>query len=295
MASTESHEKYDLKNTITNAETPSPPSEQQLAPETSHLDYATSGGLSHTLTADSRLPAFGGAFQPGLYRPPKKIANPAPLGLSAFGLSAFLLGCIQMKVLNIATPSILVAPAFAYGGLVQLLAGMWEMAIGNTFGATVLSSYGGFWISVGIIFTPGGFNIMGSLVEASGGTTDMFNDCIGLFLLAWFIFTVIMTLCTFKSTLAFCSLFVFADVALLLLGVGFIHRDAMGNPNDALCKAGGFFAILCSFLCWYNAFAGLADGTNTFGVPPVVHFPWSEQGRSRKPRRPAPTEGEESV
>lgn len=57
------------------------------------------------------------------------------------------------------------------------------MAIGNTFGATVLSSYGGFWISVGIIFTPGGFNIMESLIEASGGNTDMFNDCLGLFLL----------------------------------------------------------------------------------------------------------------
>ncbi|KAL3430759.1 GPR1/FUN34/yaaH family-domain-containing protein [Aspergillus tetrazonus] len=293
MASTETSEKYDLKNTITNADTPSPPSDQQLAPESSHLDYATSGGLSHMLTAESRLPAFGGAFQPGLYRPPKKIANPAPLGLCAFGLSAFLLGAVQMKVLNITVPSILVAPAFAYGGLVQLLAGMWEMAIGNTFGATVLSSYGGFWISVGIIFTPGGFNIMESLIEASGGNTDMFNDCLGLFLLAWFIFTVIMTLCTFKSTLAFCSLFIFADIALLLLGVAFIHRDAEGMPNESLCKAGGFFAILCAFLCWYNAFAGLAEPSNSYFVPPVVHFPWSEQGR--KSRRPAPVECTESV
>ncbi|KAL4936159.1 hypothetical protein BDV06DRAFT_233676 [Aspergillus oleicola] len=293
MSSNDSSEKYDLKNTITTANAPSPPSEHPLGAQSSHLDYAHSAGLTHTLTAESRLPAFGGAFQPGLYRPEKKVANPAPLGLSAFGLSAFLLGIIEMRVQDITQPSIIVAPAFAYGGLIQLLAGMWEMAIGNTFGATVLSSYGGFWISVGIIFTPGGFNIMGSLIEADGGKTDMFYDSLGMFLLAWFIFTVIMTMCTLKSTLAFFALFLFADIALLTLGLGYILRDAQGMPNSPLCQAGGFFAIACAFLCWYNGFAGLAEPSNTVFVPPVVHFPWSEQGR--KSRRTLAAEGDEVV
>jgi succinate-acetate transporter protein len=58
-----------------------------------------------------------------------------------------------------------------------------EMAVGNTFGATVLSSYGGFWISVGIIFTPGGFNIMASLTEAGGGKPTMFYDSFALMLM----------------------------------------------------------------------------------------------------------------
>lgn len=57
------------------------------------------------------------------------------------------------------------------------------MAAGNTFGATALSSYGGFWISLAIVFTPGGFSIMSSLEKAGGGTTDMFYDSLGLFLL----------------------------------------------------------------------------------------------------------------
>lgn len=57
-----------------------------------------------------------------------------------------------------------------------------EMAIGNTFGATVLSSYGGFWISIAIIFIPGGFEIMPALEEAGGGTTTMFYDSFSLFL-----------------------------------------------------------------------------------------------------------------
>lgn len=56
------------------------------------------------------------------------------------------------------------------------------MGIGNTFGATVLSSYGGFWISAGITFTPGGFNIMSALEEADGGSPGMFYNSFGLML-----------------------------------------------------------------------------------------------------------------
>ena len=67
-----------------------------------------------------------------------------------------------------------------YGGLVQLLAGMWEMAVGNTFGATALSSFGGFWISFAIIFTPGGFEIMSTL---EGEGADTFADSFGLYLM----------------------------------------------------------------------------------------------------------------
>jgi Predicted membrane protein len=56
------------------------------------------------------------------------------------------------------------------------------MAAGNTFGATALSSYGGFWIAIGIIFTPGGFNIMNSLIEADNGSPGMFYDSFSLLL-----------------------------------------------------------------------------------------------------------------
>lgn len=60
-----------------------------------------------------------------------------------------------------------------------------EMAAGNTFGATALSSYGGFWISLAIAFTPGGFKIMSTLEEKGGGTPDMFYDSLGLFLMVF--------------------------------------------------------------------------------------------------------------
>lgn len=57
-----------------------------------------------------------------------------------------------------------------------------EMAVGNTFGATALSSYGGFWIAFAIVLTPGGFNIQTALT-AENGDEAMFYNSFGLFLM----------------------------------------------------------------------------------------------------------------
>lgn len=84
--------------------------------------------LAHMNTGDSaRFPAFGGEFQPGLYRPTtqRKFANPAPLGLSAFALTTFVLSLINIQVDGVSAPNVVLSLAFGYGGLVQLLAGMW--------------------------------------------------------------------------------------------------------------------------------------------------------------------------
>jgi len=237
--------------------------------------------LAHVATNDSTLgmPAFGGAFQPGLYRAPKKgIANPAPLGLSAFALTTFVLSLINLRTRNVTEPNFVVAAAYGYGGLVQLLAGMWEMAVGNTFGATALSSYGGFWISVAIVLTPGGFGIADAL---GGGTSPAFLDSFGFFLMGWFIFTFLLLLCTLKSTVAFFSLFFTLDLAFLCLGIGYLDREH-GAPRVSAIKAGGVFGLLAAFLAWYNAFAGIADSSNSFFVVPVAHFPWSDKGRERR-------------
>ncbi len=100
--------------------------EHQTAKAAARFGY---GPLAHTNTGsgDERLPAFGGEFQPGLYRQVKdrKIANPAPLGLSAFALTTFVLGLVNMGTRNLSAPNLVVGIAFGYGGLVQLLAGMW--------------------------------------------------------------------------------------------------------------------------------------------------------------------------
>ena len=104
--------------------------EHQTAKAAARFGY---GPLAHqnTLSGGERLPAFGGEFQPGLYKQVKdrNIANPAPLGLCAFALTTFVLGLINMGTRGLAAPNLVVGIAFGYGGLVQLLAGMWYVNI----------------------------------------------------------------------------------------------------------------------------------------------------------------------
>jgi len=246
--------------------------EHEIAKAAARFGY---GPLAQVNTREARLPAFGGEFQPGLYRSveQRRFANPAPLGLSAFALTTFVLSLINMQTRDITTPNIVIGLAFGYGGLVQLLAGMWEMAVGNTFGATALSSYGGFWISFACIFVP--FFSVEEAIVAAGGKA-MFANSVGLYLMAWFIFTTILLFCTLKSTIAFFSLFFFLDLTFLLLGIGYLHN------NESVIKAGGFFGLLAAFAAWYNALAGIADSSNSFFIIPVAHFPWSAKARAEK-------------
>lgn len=102
---------------------------QQQTNQPAHLDFDHYGPLAHVSTAGTLYPPFAGQFQPGAYRPgpveQRKIANPAPLGLCGFALTTFVLGCSNMKTRGITEPNMFVGPAYAYGGLVQILSGMW--------------------------------------------------------------------------------------------------------------------------------------------------------------------------
>jgi len=254
--------------------------ERETAKKAARFGY---GPLAHMRTDNSAtLPAFGGEFQPGLYKgvEGRKFANPAPLGLCAFALTTFVLSLINVNTRGLSAPNIVVALAFGYGGLVQLLAGMWEMAVGNTFGATALSSYGGFWISFAIVLTPGGFDIADSIITADGATG--FLNSFGFFLMGWFIFTSLLLFCTLKSTVAFFLLFFTLDLAFLFLGIAYLNPNKAGLPNPSCTKAGGYFGLFAAFLAWYNALAGIADTSNSFFIIPVAHFPWSAKGKERR-------------
>lgn len=130
------------------------------------------------------------------------------------------------------------------------------MAVGNTFGATALSSYGGFWISFAIVLTPGGFDI--EAIYGASKNPNEFTNAFGLFLAGWFIFTTILVLCTLRSTVAFFLLFFTLDMAFLLLSIGYLQAKD-GAPNTGCIKAGGAFGLMAAFIAWYNALAGIAD------------------------------------
>ncbi|KAK9239425.1 GPR1/FUN34/yaaH family-domain-containing protein [Lipomyces kononenkoae] len=222
--------------------------------------------------------AFGGTLNPGLATAPsRRFANPAPLGLCAFGLTTFVLSLANVQARGASNPSVVIGLAYFYGGFIQLCAGMWEMVVENTFGATALSSYGGFWLAYGAIETDA-FGI----VAAYGDDVSGLNSMLAFFLLGWFIFTFGLVLCTLRSTVAFFLLFFTLDMAFLLLGIGHLYPTDVGGANVGLTKAGGVFGLLSAFLSWYNAFAGLATKENSLITVKPIPMPWNLGYRASK-------------
>lgn len=212
---------------------------------------------------DELMTAFGGNLNPGLSpKPWYEFANPVPLGLSAFSFTTFVLSMYNAQAMGIHVPNVIVAPACFYGGGIQLLAGIWDLMLGNTFGGTALSSYGAFWLSFAVIHIEA-FGI----ANAYEGEEAMFKDAMAFFLLAWTLFTFMLVLCTTKSTVAFFSLFFSLFVTFLLLAIGEFTR------NTGVTRAGGVVGIICSFLGWYNAFCGVATKQNSYIVGNPVPMP----------------------
>lgn len=200
------------------------------------------------------MSAFGGTLNPGLSPfPTHKFANPAPLGLSAFSLTTFVLSMYNAQAMGITVPNVVVGLAAFYGGAVQFLAGVWEMAIGNTFGATALTSYGAFWLSFAAI------NVKSfGIAEAYGEDATQLENALGFYLLAWGLFTFMLWLCTIKSTVAFSSLFFLLFMTFILLAAGAF------TGKVGCTRAGGVFGVVTAFVGFYNAFAGVANKQNSY-------------------------------
>jgi len=229
----------------------------------SHIEVEK--GYAHGAHDNAEAPA---GYRLASNPPFRPLGNPAPLGLSAFAATTFVLSLINLGTRNVSTPNIVLGMAFFYGGLCQLLAGMWEFATGNTFGGTALSSYGGFWLSYAVILTPG-FNVVGAYSTLADKRT--LDNAIGFYLMAWFIFTFLMLVCTLRTTVAFVFLFFTLDLAFLFLALHVLL------DMRALQQAGGVFGLLAAFTAWYCALANLLTKENSFFVPPMGVLPWAPQ------------------
>jgi succinate-acetate transporter protein len=178
-------------------------------------------------------------------------ADPAPLGLAGFALTTFLLSASNAGWLKGGGNEWL-GYAFAYGGLCQLLAGMWEFRNRNVFGATAFSTYGGFWIGLAIYV---------KLVAATPGE-NVSND-LGWILLAFAIFNTHMLLWSMWVNKAVFAVFVTLEVTEILLFVGQL------GGSSGLVKAGGYLGVLTALCAWYTSSAGVINGMTGRVLTPV--------------------------
>jgi uncharacterized protein len=182
------------------------------------------------------------------------IADPGPLGLAAFALTTFMLSVFNAGLIHTVGLSAVVLPvALFYGGIAQLLAGMWEFKKNNTFGALAFTSYGAFWLSFAALvkFVAPGLPPAGA------------HTAIGLFLLAWTIFTVLMTIAVVKVNGALLAVFVVLTATFICLTIGELQEQAN------ISKIGGWLGLATAALAWYTALAGLMASTYKKSVLPV--------------------------
>ncbi|MQA72951.1 MAG: hypothetical protein GEU88_01125 [Solirubrobacterales bacterium] len=184
---------------------------------------------------------------------PAPIADPAPLGLGAFALTTFVLSFFNAGLVSDAGEPIVFGLAIAYGGLAQLLAGMWEFKNNNTFGATAFTSFGAFWLSLAAY----------ALFFAESIPAENVGDAVGLYLIAWGIFTAYMWIASFRVSLAVMLVFALLAPTFVVLGIG----DAAGN--ETITHIGGWLGIATAVVAWYASFAGVTNKTFGRVVLPV--------------------------
>src|SRR5580692_7590689 len=162
------------------------------------------------------------------------IANPAPLGLCAFGTTTVLLnlhnaGFFEMN-------SMILAMGIFYGGLAQVIAGIIEAKKNNSFGLTAFTSYGLFWLSlVAIIVLP-----------KTGWMTAPSENAMVAYLAVWGVFTLLLFFGTLRLNRALQLVFATLTVLFFLLALG----DYTGN--SAIKHFAGYEGILCGALAIYT-------------------------------------------
>jgi succinate-acetate transporter protein len=173
-------------------------------------------------------------------------ANPAPLGLLAFGMTTVLLNFHNAGFYELNT--MILAMGIFYGGLAQVIAGCLEWKKNNTFGTTAFTSYGMFWlVLVALLVLP-------KFIPGLVGTSAV---SLGLFMLVWGIFTAVMFVGTLRLSRAL--QFVFGSLAILffLLTAGFLLQGANGPTDESklVTKIAGYEGIICGASAIYTGLA----------------------------------------
>jgi uncharacterized protein len=187
-------------------------------------------------------------------------ADPGPLGLAAFAATTFFLSTVNAGLLPKSVEAGVFGLAFFYGGIAQLLAGMWEFVKGNTFGALAFTSYGAFWLSFWYLVS----HLSSDLGKASAADV---NKAVGTYLLVWTIFTAYMLIASMRTSGVLMAVFLVLTLTFLFLCIGAY------SASTGMTRVGGWLGLITSLVAWYASFAGVFNATTNRDVMPT--FPRS--------------------
>jgi len=187
-------------------------------------------------------------------------ADPAPLGLAAFALTTFLLSAKNANWMTHSTGSAWLSYAFAYGGLAQLLAGMWEFRNRNVFGAVAFSTYGAFWIGLGLwirlVVDP---TVAAAKPATLAATVTAINHDLAWILLAFAIFNTYMLILSAQVNVAVFAVFLTLEITEIVLCIGNFNAGAALLPTGTI-KVGGYIGLVTALVAWYASAASISNG-----------------------------------
>jgi uncharacterized protein len=178
-------------------------------------------------------------------------ADPGPLGLAGFAGTTMILSLINGHLISARGIGVVLGLAIAYGGLAQLLAGMWEFRTGNTFGAVAFTSFGAFWIS---------FYVILKVVPAALITPH----AVSAYLWMWGGFTAYMFVASLRTTGAIALVFFLLTATFFLLAIG-----DMDSGHTTATKWGGYVGIATAAAAFYASFAAVVNSTYGRVILPV--------------------------
>jgi len=194
--------------------------------------------------------------------PVSSIADPAPLGLAAFALTTVLLSAKNAGWMTHATGSAWLGFAFAYGGLAQFAAGMWEFRRGNTFGSTAFGTYGAFWIGLALWVELVANPAVAAIAKApstAAATVATLNHDLGWITLVFFIVTLYLLVLTTQVNVAVFLVFLGLDITFIILAIGNFDAGSALLPTGTI-KVGGYLGLLTALFAFYASAAGVAAG-----------------------------------
>ena len=193
--------------------------------------------------------------------------DPSMLGLGSFIVGSVALGLALVGVVPAGVLGAPLAIILAATALGLLMATAWAAAVGQSAVAAVFGIFGTFWLSYAVLVLGLAHNWFAITVTAVLATVK-------LFLIAWLVAIVMLTLATLRLPSAFSVIFVLVDLALLLLLLAYEGASPLGVPSSGLIKTAGYVVLVFAAVGVYLFFGASDAGTGGKGLPlgkPLLH------------------------
>ncbi|KAI9812001.1 MAG: hypothetical protein M1827_004893 [Pycnora praestabilis] len=215
-------------------------------------------------------------------------ANPTPLAILGFLLASSPLSCVFMGWRGSGgNGAAFVGSLIFMGGVLQIIGGLLNFFIGNTFPFVVFSAFGGFWLAFGVESIPF-FNAAGAYSSSGtnmleGQASPEFQASFAFWTLFMAVLCFIFMICALRTNVVLVFL-LFTLMLAFTFFTGSYWNLALGKTVVAhrLAVGAGGITFVTSLVAWYLFFSQLLEALDFPFQLPVGDLSHLIKGASEK-------------